>query len=389
MLIKRIYDNLESLLEPNKVIVLYGPRRVGKTTLLKKFTAKTKLKFRFDTGEDLDVQHVISSQRLKLIDQYVADYQVIIIDEAQLIPNVGMGLKLIVDNFPAIKVMVTGSSSLDLSNKIGEPLVGRQWTKILYPVSQFELGQQSSRFDLDLNKEKYLIYGSYPEVLTAKIAARKRAILEQIVSSYLLKDILSLEKVKNPQLILKILKLLAFQIGSEVSLTEIGAQVGVDRKTVERYIYLLKQSFIIYPLYGYSRNLRKEIAKKHKYYFWDNGIRNAVIRNFNSLENRNDVGQLWENFLAIERVKRQSYQPIFANNYFWRTWTKQEVDWVEEREGKLFGFEFKWSNRKKYHPPKLFLDTYPNASVQLVTKENYLDFLIPVSPRHRKSVITG
>lgn len=375
MILPRIYDQLEKILEPNKVIVIYGPRRVGKTTLITQFLKQTKLKYRFDTGEDLRIQAVISSQRLDLIKQYVAKNQLIVIDEAQLIPQIGLGLKIIVDHIPNIKVIATGSASFDLSNKIGEPLVGRKWTKILYPISQLELKKTQNPFELKSNLEQFLIYGAYPEILTTNSLKKKQQILQEITSSYLLKDILTLERVKSSKLLLDLLKLIAFQIGNEVSLSELGTQLGIDRKTVKRYLDLLEKTFILFNLTGYSRNLRKAISKKSKYYFWDNGIRNAIINNFNLLDTRNDLGQLWENFLAIERLKKQSYKPIFASNYFWRTWDKKEIDWVEMRQGKLFGFEFKWKNNQS-KSKKYWLESYPNeAKFKLINQENYLNFI--------------
>jgi len=297
-----------------------------------------------------------------------------VIDEAQLVPNIGMGLKIIVDQVPNIKVIATGSASFDLANKLGEPLVGRKWTKTLFPVSVFELKKRKSNFDLSNDLNKHLIYGTYPEVLMNKMVAKKRNILEEIARSYLLKDILAIERVKGAKKLFDLLKLIAFQVGNEVSLTELGSQLSLDRKTVERYLDLLEKSFILYNLRGYSRNLRKEISRKSKYYFLDNGIRNAVIGNFNDLDTRDDVGGLWENFLVSERLKTQEYKKIYANNYFWRTWEGQEVDWVEERGGKLLGFEFKWGD-KKVKPPKDWLLTYKEASFEVINRDNYLDFL--------------
>jgi len=374
MLIPRVYDKLEEIIEANKVIVIYGPRRVGKTTLLNQFISRTKLKYRFDNGEDILVQDVLSSQNFGRIFDYVADNELIVIDEAQLVPNIGMGLKIIVDQVPNIKVIATGSASFDLANKLGEPLVGRKWTKTLFPVSVFELKKRKSNFDLSNDLNKHLIYGTYPEVLMNKMVAKKRNILEEIARSYLLKDILAIERVKGAKKLFDLLKLIAFQVGNEVSLTELGSQLSLDRKTVERYLDLLEKSFILYNLRGYSRNLRKEISRKSKYYFLDNGIRNAVIENFNDLDTRDDVGGLWENFLVSERLKTQEYKKIYANNYFWRTWEGQEVDWVEERGGKLLGFEFKWGD-KKVKPPKDWLLTYKEASFEVINRDNYLDFL--------------
>ena len=374
MLIPRVYDKLEEIIEANKVIVIYGPRRVGKTTLLNQFISRTKLKYRFDNGEDILVQDVLSSQNFGRIFDYVADNELIVIDEAQLVPNIGMGLKIIVDQVPNIKVIATGSASFDLANKLGEPLVGRKWTKTLFPVSVFELKKRKSNFDLSNDLNKHLIYGTYPEVLMNKMVAKKRNILEEIARSYLLKDILAIERVKGAKKLFDLLKLIAFQVGNEVSLTELGSQLSLDRKTVERYLDLLEKSFILYNLRGYSRNLRKEISRKSKYYFLNNGIRNAVIGNFNDLDTRDDVGGLWENFLVSERLKTQEYKKIYANNYFWRTWEGQEVDWVEERGGKLLGFEFKWGD-KKVKPPKDWLLTYKEASFEVINRDNYLDFL--------------
>ena len=231
MLLPRIYDKLDNLLEPGKVIVIYGPRRVGKTTLLTQFVKHTKLKYRFDTVEDLGVTEVLSSQSLSKIKQYVGDNQLIILDEAQLIPNIGMGLKIMVDHIEGIKIIATGSASFDLSNKLGEPLVGRKWTKILYPVSHFELRKDNTDFDLSNKLSEYLIYGSYPEVLVSKRFEKKQQVLQEISSSYLLKDILALERVKSPKLLVDLLKLIAFQVGSEVSFTELGNQLNIDKKT--------------------------------------------------------------------------------------------------------------------------------------------------------------
>ena len=375
MKIKRIYDKLGKFIEPNKVLVIYGPRRIGKTTMIQQFLDQTTLKFRFDTGEDLRVQQVLSSQDLSQIKDFVGTNKLVVIDEAQNIPDIGVGLKLIVDHIPHIKVIATGSASFDLAHKVGEPLVGRKWTKVLYPVSQLELVKQYSKFDVKQNLEQYLIYGGYPEVLTASDSDRKRNILDEISSSYLLKDILAIEQVKSSKLLVDLLKLLAFQIGHEVSHSELGSQLGIDKKTVARYLDLLEKTFIIVSLPPYARNLRKAISKKNKYYFIDNGIRNALINNYNNLDTRNDLGQLWENFLVVERLKKQAYLPIHANNYFWRTYHQKEIDWVEEREGKIFGFEFKWQKNESKNKSH-WLASYPGQALfDLVNQSNYFDFV--------------
>jgi hypothetical protein len=237
-----------------------------------------------------------------------------------------------------------------------------------------EMLHHFNSFELQEKLEEFLIYGNYPVVLTANTISEKTSLLNEITGSYLFKDILSFERLRNPQLLVDLLRLLAFQIGNEVSVNELSQNLKVDNKTISRYLQLLEKSFIIYSLRGYSRNLRKEISKKPKYYFYDTGIRNAIIANFNPLKMRNDTGQLWENFLVMERIKKQSYQPIYTNNFFWRSWTKKEVDFVEERDGKLFGYEFKWSSETK-SAPALWLDTYPEATYETINRDNYLEFV--------------
>lgn len=373
--IPRFYDHLEKYLAPNRVLVIYGARQVGKTTLLKRFLSSANLKYKLDSGDNIKIQQVLSSGDFSKILDYVSGYELIALDEAQRIPNIGLGLKIIVDQVPKIKVVATSSFSFNLAGQIGEPTTGRKRTLILFPLSQLELSSFFNRYELKEKIPEFLVFGQYPSVLTAKTRKDKISILEEITNSYLLKDILELEKIKSSKILLNLLHLLAFQVGDEVSLNELGKSLGVDKKTVARYIDLLEKSFVLFSLSGYSRNLRKEITKKSKYYFYDNGIRNALISNFNELSLRNDVGQLWENFLAIERLKTQHYRQIPANNYFWRTWDQKEIDWIEEREGKLFAFEFKFS-KAKVIPPKDFLEAYPNASFKTITQENYLDFLL-------------
>lgn len=372
----RIYNDLEKFLKPGKALVIYGPRRVGKTTILQNYLKKTSYKYKLDSGDNIIIQQILSSQDFSQIIPYAQDYDLLVIDEAQQIENIGMALKIIVDQLPGIKVIATGSSSFDLANKVGEPLTGRKITLTLYPISQLELlkFKAFNKFELKENLGPFLVYGSYPEVLTAKNKSQKALAAEEIVGSYLLKDILTLETVKGSKILLDLLKLLAFQLGSEVSLNELAGSLGIDVKTVARYLDLLEKSFVLFNLRGFSRNLRKEIYKKSKYYFLDNGIRNAVISNFNDLSSRDDAGKLWENFLVVERLKKQAYKNIFTNNYFWRTWDQKEIDWVEEREGKLFGFEFKYSP-SKLKKPKEFLDSYPNSSLTTVSKDNYLEFI--------------
>lgn len=374
MKIPRIYQKLNKYLKPNKALIIYGPRQVGKTTLLQDFLAATKLKYKLDSGDNIQTQHILGSQNFNLIREFTQGYELIAIDEAQRIKNIGLGLKIIVDQMPGIKVIATGSSSFELSGQVGEPLTGRKITLTLYPVSQIELSNLYNPYEIKNKLEEWLIFGGYPEVVATADKTEKIKLLEEIVHAYLLKDILNLEKVKSAKILLDLLRLLAFQVGSEVSLTELARQIGIDYKTVARYLDLFEKSFVIYNLRGFSRNLRKEITKKSKYYFYDNGVRNAIISNFNKLELRNDAGMLWENFLFIERLKKRTYQSIYANNYFWRTWDQKEVDLVEEREGKLFGYEFKWGN-KSLKPPKEWGETYPDSEFTIISQENYLEFI--------------
>ena len=376
MILPRIYDNLNLLLKPNKVLVVYGSRQTGKTTLLKKFLTENEgnFKYRLDTGDDVNIQIVLGSGDVKKIMDYAKGYDLIAIDEAQRIRNIGMGLKILVDQLPDIKIIVTGSSSFELAGQIGEPLTGRKTTLTLFTLSQIEMGRLFNDYDLRSRLEEYLIFGSYPEALTSETLQDKKKVLDELVGSYLLKDILELEKVKSSKLLLDLLRLLAFQVGSEVSLSELGKQLGIDSKTVARYLDLFEKSFVIYNLRGFSRNRRKEITSKSKYYFFDNGIRNAIIANFNPLELRDYIGKLWKNFLVAERLKKQAYQGIFANNYFWRTWDQKEVDWVEEREGRLFGYEFKWKSKSR-KASSAWTDSYPEAALEIINQENYLEFV--------------
>lgn len=372
--IPRIYQKLEKFLKPNKVLVIFGPRQVGKTTLLQDFLKTTKLKYKLDTGEDVRVEEALLTRNIDKLAQYASGYSLIVIDEAQKIKNIGEALKILADKMHGLMIIVTGSSSFELAGQVGEPLTGRKTTLTLFPISQKELLALYNIYEMKNKLEEFLIFGSYPEVLTAKNLDEKKQILNEITGSYLLKDILELERVKNSKTLLDLLRLLAFQIGSEVSLSELGAGLGIDYKTVARYIDLLEKSFIIYNLRGFSKNLRKEITKKSKYYFYDVGIRNSIIANFNSLELRDDIGKLWENFIIMERLKKRSYQNIYANDYFWRTWEQKEIDLVEEREGKLFAYELKWGN-KIAEPPKDWIRAYPKSEWKIINKENYLDFV--------------
>ncbi len=374
---KRAYEPLDTRLMPNKVLVIYGPRRVGKTTLLQNYLKQTKLKYKLDFGDNIRTQQILSSQDFGQILPYVEGYELLAIDEAQNIPNIGMGLKIIVDQVPGIRVIATGSSSFELAGQVGEPLTGRKLTLSLYPIAQSELLSVYNRFELREKLADFLIFGAYPEVLQAPMLRDRIEILTEIANAYLLKDIPAFDRIKNSRTLLDLLKLLAFQIGNEVAITELATRLGVDVKTVKRYLDLLEKAFVIYRLNGFSRNLRQEVTNKSKYYFLDNGIRNALIAQFNGLDQRNDLGALWENFMVVERLKVHAYRPLHANVYFWRTYQQQEIDLIEEHGGKLFGYEFKWSHNKAVHPPSHWIDSYKNSEFQVIHPDNYLEFVLP------------
>lgn len=376
-MIGRAYEPLDTYLKPNKVLVIYGPRQVGKTTLLQNFLAHTSLKYKSAIGDDLPTQQLLGSQDAKLILEYIEGYDLFAIDEAQYIPNIGMALKIIVDQVPGVRVIATGSSSFELAGQIGEPLTGRKQTLTLFPIAQSELLSMYNRFELRQQLEDYLIFGTYPEVILASTARAKLDIVSEIAGSYLLKDILTLESVRSSGRLWDLLKMLAFQVGNLVSLNELAINLSIDVKTVQRYLDLLEKAFVIIRLSGFSRNLRKEITQKGKYYFYDNGLRNAIIAQFNRLDRRNDIGQLWENFMVIERMKWLAYSSIYSNLYFWRTYDQQEIDLVEERAGKLHGYEFKWSQTKPISAPKGWLRTYPNAEYRVISAQNYQEFILP------------
>lgn len=376
MMLARIYDDIKTLIRPQKALIIYGARRVGKTTLLTRFLQQTPLRYRFDSGDNIRIQELLGSRDFTKILEYVGDYELIVIDEAQEIPHIGTALKIIVDQAPQVTVIATGSSSFELAQQVGEPLTGRKISAILYPLSQKELTQQHTRHELREKLEEFLIFGSYPEVLVTDNRREKIRILQELVDSYLLKDILSHERIRSPKTLLQLIKMLAFQLGNEVSLNELANHLRVDVKTVARYLDLLEKTFVIKRLGGFSRNLRKEVTSKAKYYFYDNGVRNAVISQMNLLEDRNDHGALFENFILMERMKKLAYEDFYGNLYFWRTYDGQEIDLVEEIDGKLAGFECKWSEKKKGKIPKDWRKHYDGATFTVINRDNYLDFVL-------------
>lgn len=373
---RAVFDDLKNQLKPNKVLILLGARRVGKTQLIKKYVASANEKVLQLNGEDLNDTRLLEERTLENYKRLLENIDLLIIDEAQNIDDIGLILKFIVDTIDGIKVIATGSSMFDLNNKLGEPLVGRKNTLFLFPLAQMEFSQYENFKETTENIEERLIYGGYPELTHYESWYDKQTYLREIVNSYLLKDILVFDGIKNANKIYDLLRLIAFQVGKEVSLQELGNQLQLSKNTVERYLDLLTKVFILFKVEGFSKNLRKEITKSSRWYFFDNGIRNGIINNFNTLQNRTDIGDLWENYLASERMKKQQYHKMFRKNYFWRTYDQQELDWLEENADDLAGFEFKWNENKKSKIPVAFAKAYPNATFEVITKKNYLDFIM-------------
>ncbi len=360
---------------PNKVLLLLGARRVGKTELINTYLKTTTFQYLKLNGEDINDIALLEERSVKNYKRLLKNYDLLVIDEAQKIIDIGLKLKLIVDHIENIKVIATGSSVFDLSNKLGEPLVGRKNTLYLFPFAQLEF---SNLEDYKTTKEKLeerLLFGSYPELEQYPNFKDKIEYLNEIVNSYLLKDILIFDGIKQADKIISLLRLIAFQIGKEVSLSELGNQLGISKNTVEKYLDLLSKVFVIYKVKAFSRNHRKEISKSSRWYFYDNGIRNAIINSFNSLNMRNDIGELWENYIISERIKYQNYTKINVINYFWRTYDQQEIDWLEEKNGTIDAFEFKWKAKKKVKIPSGFIRAYPNAKFSVINNNNYLDWI--------------
>ncbi len=368
-----LLEELNTIARPGKVTIIYGPRRIGKTTLLKKYLTD-KQNFLLVNGDDRFVQNELSSQSIQQLKLYIGTHTLLVIDEAQKINNIGLNLKLCVDNFKDLTIIATGSSSFDLNKHVGEPLTGRKNVLKMFPLSQIELDGIEDIATTKANLESRLLYGSYPEVVLASSNEYRREYLLDLVNSYLCKDLLEVEGIKKSRKIIDLLQLIALQVGKEVSENELATQLGINKKTVAKYLDILEQSFVLIRLNGFSRNLRKEVTKSAMYYFYDTGIRNAIINNFNSLHTRLDVGDLWENYLVIERLKKQSYKKLFKHNYFWRTYDKQEIDWIEDGDGVLEAYEFKW-RRQRVKTPGAWLEAYPGTKFSLINQENYLEFI--------------
>lgn len=358
-----------------KAIILLGARQVGKTTLLKKIIHEQQVDALYLNCDEPQTAAALTNCNLRELQMVIGANKFVVIDEAQKVDNIGLTLKLIVDNMPDVQVIATGSSAFELRNCLNEPLTGRKYEYQMFPISSKEIYQSSGYIDLKGLLETRLIYGSYPDILNH--ASDARELLRMLTDSYLYKDILATDNLRKPDVLDKLLRALAFQVGSEVSYNELAQTVGTDSKTVERYIELLEKCYIIFRLHGLNRNLRNELKKAKKIYFYDNGVRNAVIQQFAPLELRNDAGALWENFFISERIKRNHYQQNYCNIYFWRTKSQLEIDYIEEQNGQMTAFEMKWNPKKSNTSiPETFLNAYDVKETVIITPDNYLDYLL-------------
>lgn len=365
---------IENWLFKKMVIVLYGARRVGKTTLVQNLSKKYEDQSAYFNCDLPEVRRVLETQDPITIKNYLGDKKLVIFDEAQQVRDIGMSLKILHDTFPDIQIIATGSSSFDLANKVGEPLTGRSITFKLYPFSIAELEAKYNRFEIASQIDVFLIYGLYPAVVLSD-SNNRPIFLKNLADNYLYKDVLAFENLKQPELLLNLLKAVALQVGAEVSVHELAVKLQVGAKTIERYLDLLEKSFVIFRLRPFSRNLRNEIGKKTKIFFYDLGVRNAILERFADLDKRDDIGALWENFCVVERIKINQQKGVLCNSYFWRNHVGKEVDYLEERDGKIMAFEFKWAS-ERYRAPAEFLSAYQVAEVKVVNKNNFWELVV-------------
>ena len=372
-----IKRRLEQLITPRlfkgKAIVLTGPRQVGKTTLLRMMMAETDKKTLFWNCDEPDIRQKLSNPTSTQLQADTAQADLVLIDEAQRVQNIGITLKLLIDNFPEKQIIVTGSSALQLSNSINEPLTGRKYEYNMLPFSSEELIDDHSDTEEKRLLERRMVYGMYPEVVN--LPGDERETLSNLVNSYLYKDVFAFQDVRKPEIIEQLLQALALQMGSEVSFNELSKLLGLNSQTVQRYIDLLEKSYILFHLRSFSRNLRNELKKSRKIYFFDNGVRNAILGDFKPLQLRQDAGALWENFLVSERLKHNSYSLFYGKSYFWRTQQQQEVDYIEDIDGVLHTYEFKWSTAKQPKLTETFAHNYPEHTFTVVNPDNYQDFV--------------
>ena len=375
MIHRQLQKTIEDRLFNGKAIILIGARQVGKSTLFSQIASTRKESILHLNCDEPEVKELLTDLNTSEIKLLVGQHKIIMIDEAQRVPNIGMTLKRIIDNLPDIQLLVTGSSSFELHNKLNEPLTGRKYEYNLFPISTAELLNTNGLIATKQVLESRLIYGSYPDILNHLNNAKE--LLMNIANSYLYKDLLSLDDIRRPALLEKILVALALQIGSEVSYNEIAQTVGSDSKTVEKYIDLLSKCYIVFQLNAFSRNIRTELKKSKKIYFYDNGIRNAILQNFAPIALRQDIGALWENFIISERIKANHYNQRYVKSYFWRTTTQQEIDYIEECDGAFSIFEMKWNPKKANSTiPQSFQKNYTVNEITIITPNNYLEHII-------------
>ncbi len=374
MITRNLQNMMFSDLQTGKAILLYGARRVGKTILLKNIIKQYNKKTLFFNGEDITTTETLTPLSIKHYQQLFQNTELLAIDEAQNIPNIGKIIKLIVDNVKDTAVIATGSSSFDLHNQTGEPLVGRSYQYKLYPFSVKEYTQNKTRGEFFQELEERLVYGMYPELFSINDYNKKQRYLLEVIDSYLLKDILTIDGIKNSNKMRDLLRLIAYQVGSEVSYEELARQLGLSRNSVEKYLDLLAKTFVIFKLPAFSKNKRKEVSKSCKWFFVDNGIRNAIINDFRPIALRQDVGALWESFLISERIKMQNNNNHYTSFYFWRSYTNQEIDLIEEANGSIKAFEFKWGD-KKVKKPSIFGANYPDVEFKVIRKADLLSFV--------------
>lgn len=374
MIARTIQNKIIDKLFKGKAILLMGPRQVGKTTLLQEIVNPFQRETIWLSGDDVNDRERLTNVSLPTLKSLTIKKKIVVIDEAQRIENIGLTIKLMVDNIKDVQVIATGSSSLELANTVNEPLTGRKFEFLLFPMSFSEMTNHSNLFQEMGSLENRLIYGSYPEVVTNQ--GEELEVLSLLSDSYLYKDLLAYEKIKKPSLLSTLLKALALQMGNEVSYNELAQIVGADKQTVETYIDLLEKTYIVYRLNAFSRNVRNELKKSKKVYFFDNGIRNAIIGNFAQLNNRQDKGALWENYLISERWKKNSYQNFYGQRYFWRTTQQQEIDYLEEINGSIKAYEFKWSDKAKVRFSNTFLNAYTVSEKNVIHRKNYNQWLL-------------
>jgi len=355
---------------------MMGARQVGKTTLVKQILAKAECRSKYFNCDILSLRESFSREDPIALKRFIGDYDLIVLDEAQRVKNIALNLKILHDHFPKLQIIATGSSSFELSSSVHEPLTGRAFDYTLFPLSYEEIAQKNDYSDRMATLEQYLRFGAYPDVFLQADEASAIKLLEVISSNYLYRDVLEFKTIKHADQLVKLLQLLALQIGREVSYHELGQKLGMNNVTVQRYLDLLEKSYVVFHLKAFSRNLRNEISKGMKVFFWDLGIRNALIRNFNPLELRDDVGQLWENFWIAERLKYLNNTQELANVYFWRTYTQQEIDFLEEKDGKLSAYECKWKSKKSVSIPTSFSKAYPGTDFHLITPADFESTLI-------------